>query len=160
MDKKINGTVARNEYNVTFYGDKDCHGVSMSGNETYPSDEIAIESAKKKLEEDNLRCNGIWDSVKVEKRNGYWPADGGFFCGTFDEIFRMNYEPKKDDDSPRTFYLLTGWRTGLEQGCSFKAVTMRPSETHFEDGLRYDKDHNRVCTWSEKIDLENHAACD
>lgn len=160
MEKKINGTVAKNEYNVTYYGSKDCHGASMSGNETYPSDEIAIETAKKKLEEDNLECDGIWESVKVEKLNGYWPADGYSFRGTFDEIFRMNYEPKKDDDSPRTFYMLTGWRMGLAQDCSFKAVTMRPSETHFEDGLRYDKDHNRVCTWSEKIALEDHCACD
>lgn len=160
MDKKINGTVATNEYIVTFYGSKDCHGIHTSGAETYPSDETAIKATKEKLEEDNLKTDGLWESVKVEKRNGYWPANVGFFCGTTDEIFRMNYVPKKDDDSPRDYYILTGWRTGLEQGCSFKKVVMRPSETHFKDGLRYDKDHNRVCTWSEKCALEDHCAYD
>lgn len=67
---------------------------------------------------------------------------------------------KKDNDSPQTFYLMTGWRAGLEQSCSFKPVTMRPSETHFENGLRFDKDHNRVCTWREKMNLESYSAYD
>ena len=156
MDKKINA----NDYIVTFYGRKDCQGDHVSGPEAYPDDETAIKATKEKLEKDNLRTEGLWESVKVEKRNGYWPADGGSFVGTSDEIFRMNYEPKKDDDSPREFYILTGWRTGLNQDCSFRKVIMRPSETHFEDGLRYDKDHNRVCTWSEKMALEDYCACD
>ena len=160
MNEKVNGRVATNEYIVEFYLGKDCHGVSSSGCEKYPSDKAAIEAAKKQIEEDNIKYGCHWKSVQVMKRNGYWPANGGLFCGTDDEIFRMNYEPKKDDDSPREFYSLNGWRTGLNQDCSFRKVIMRPSETHFEDGLRYDKDHNRVCTWSEKIALEDHCACD
>ena len=160
MDKKINGRVATNEYIVELYLGKDCHGVSSSGCKKYPSDKAAIEAAIKEIEEDDIKYDCHWKSVQVMKRNGYWPADGSFFRGTIDEIFRMNYEPKKDDDSPRDFYILTGFRTGLNQDCTFKKVIMRPSETNFEDGLRYDKDHNRVCTWSEKIALEDHCACD
>lgn len=159
MNKKIYGRVATNEYIVEFYSGKDCHGVSSSGCKKYPSDESAIEAAKKQIEEENIKYGFHWKSVQVMKRNGYWPADRGWFRGTIDEIFRMNYEPKKDDDSPREFYILTGWRTGLNQDCSFRKVIMRPSETHFEDGLRYDKDHNRVCTWSEKMALEDYCAC-
>lgn len=160
MEKTINGTVAKNEYIITYYGYKDCHGVSMSGSETYPSDEKAIESVKEYLEKSNLEIEGLWQSAKVEKRNGYWPANGGLFCGTDDEIFRMNYEPKKDDDSPRKFYKLTAWRSGLSQDCKFEEVILRPSETHFEGGLRYDKDHNRVYTLSEKWEAESYCACD
>ena len=160
MDKKINGRVATNEYIVELYLGKDCHGVSSSGCKKYPSDKAAIEAAIKEIEEDDIKYDCHWKSVQVMKRNGYWPADGSFFRGTIDEIFRMNYEPKKDDDSPREFYILTRFRTGLNQDCTFKKVIMRPSETNFEDGLRYDKDHNRVCTWSEKIALEDQCACD
>lgn len=98
--------------------------------------------------------------MQVTKYNGYWPEEGSSFKGSLDVIFEMNAEDVIDDDSPRTFYLLTGWRMGLSQDCSFKAVTMRPSETHFENGLRYDKNHNRVCTWSEKLDLEAYLAYD
>lgn len=144
-----------------FYSEADFKGPSSSSPKQFSSDEEAIKAAKKELAETNKEFGKkFYGSMQVIKYNGYWPEESNHFKGSLDVIFEMNAEDVIDDDSPRTFYLLTGWRMGLSQDCSFKAVTMRPSETHFENGLRYDKNHNRVCTWSEKLDLEAYSAYD
>lgn len=148
-------------YRFNFYSRADFKGVSSSGPRHFSSDEDAINTAKKELAETNKEYGEkFYGSMQVVKYNGYWPENGGYFKGTLDVIFGMNAEDVIEDDSPRKFYLLTGWRMGLSQDCSFKEVILRPSETHFENGLRYDKDHNRVCTLEERINLETYSACD
>lgn len=150
------------EYRITFYSNKNLRGISSSGFRRFSSDEEAIETAKKEIVESDVKRDCYWGSVAVEKYNGYWPqdCDDHWFKGTIDVIWQMNYDRKTDDDSPRTFYKLIAWRSGLSQDCQFEEVILRPSETHFEGGRRVDKDGNRVCTWSEMIDAETYSACD